>query len=169
MHPFQTTRDDGRSDRQVIVQLVHAAEPETAYTFKELAAALDVGSSTRATRPKVYAAVNAANRELLKTYNRYLRVVRNVGYRVIRADEHVETSLAKRDSAEKQFRRGLEILKHARMDELTPTQRALHEGQLMIMSGIYQAVREGKRRQDKQDGMIADLSARVQKLERGFE
>lgn len=155
--PFQPSRADGRSDRQVIYDLVHTAHPGATYTYTELRDALQAGVDKPIDRPRIYAAVRQANTTLLREHSRYLSVVPNVGYRIIRADEHLPVSLQKKDRAQQHLRRGIDLLRHARLDELTQAQRTLHEGQLMILSGIYQAVQDSERRHDRAETLIEDL------------
>ena len=76
---------------------------------------------------------------------------------MIWADEQLPVSLKKKDRAQGYIRRGIELLRHARLEELTEAQRTLHEGQLMIMSGLYHAVQESARRHDRAEGLIEDL------------
>lgn len=157
--PFRTTRSDGRSDRRVIYELVQDAEVETMFSYEELISALQVGlpKGTMVDRDRVYRAVASANRTFLRERKRYLGVVENVGYRVIRADEQLPVSLKKKDRAQGYLQRGIELLRHARLEELTEAQRTLHEGQLMIMSGLYHAVQESARRHDRAESLIEDL------------
>lgn len=166
---FEPSRADGRTDAQVVLDLCGDATPDTTFTFKQLIDALEVGNDKRYTRERVYQAVSAGNKRLLKDKQRYLRIVRGIGYRVLRADEHLDTALAKTDSAEAMYRKGLALLKDARLDELSASQRALHEGQFMLLGAVYRQMRDVHKRQAKQDNVIADLLGRVVKLERGFE
>ena len=173
--PFTPSRDDGRSDRQVIYDLVHNNVADFAgpiWTYNELRDALQDGVEKPIDRPRIYAAVRQANSTLLREHSRYLGVVENVGYRMLRADEHLPVSLQKKDRAQTHLRRGIELLKHARLDELTEAQRTLHEGQLMILSGIYHAVEDSHKRHDRTESLIEDLlkqqqetEARLQRLE----
>lgn len=157
--PFRTTRSDGRSDRRVIYELVQDAEVETVFSYEELISALQVGlpKGTMVDRDRVYRAVASANRTFLRERKRYLEVVENVGYRVIRADEQLPVSLKKKDRAQGYLQRGIELLRHVRLEELTEAQRTLHEGQLMIMSGLYHAIQESTRRHDRAESLIEDL------------
>lgn len=155
--PFQASRADGRSDRRVIYDLAENAEPDTVFTYAELIEALQADTEREITRTHVYAAVSAANKGLLADQKRYLGVVGTVGYRVIRADEQLGAALVKKDRAQGYLKRGIELLKHARLDELDAAQRTLHEGQLMIMAGLHQAITESERRHERADRLIAGL------------
>lgn len=166
--PFKTQRADGRSDRQIIIDLVHAAAPGTLYSYEELAAALAAGLDGEAAhvgRARVYRAVALANPALLADEQRYLRVTKNKGYQILHATEHLPAALAKRDIAQGYIRRGVELLRGARLDELTAAQRTLHEGQLMILAGLNQAMDESQRRHERQEQVIDDLRQRIERLE----
>jgi hypothetical protein len=163
--PFEVSREDGRSDRTVIYELARDAEPETFYSYDQLMGALSQGLPEDVERERVYRSVSAANKTLLREDRRYLSVVRKKGYRVIRTDEHLPMALAKKDMAQTYLRKGIALLKHARLDELTEVQRTLHEGQLMILAGVYQAVESSARRHDKQEAVIDELRKRMDRLE----
>ena len=165
MIPFVASRADGRSDKRVLFEKVAPADPETFFSYEELEAILAQGIDTEITRPKVYAAVQSANKELLAEKSRYLSVVRGQGYRMVRADEHLPLAIGKKASAQKCLSRGLEILRNTRLDDLSPTQRALHEGQVMVMAGIFQAVKTSEKRHTAQEEAIVNLTKRVSDLE----
>lgn len=163
--PFTASRPDGRSDRQVIYDLASNADPETVFKYVALEDALNEGLDTKVQRERVYRAVGAANKTLLREERRYLQVVKDVGYKVLRSDEHLPIALTKKDMAQTYLRKGIELLRHARLDELTEVQRTLHEGQLMVLGGVYQAVRASERRHDRQEQVIDELRSRVERLE----
>jgi hypothetical protein len=162
---FTPSRADGRSDRRVVYELVQDAEPGDVFTYDSLIEALSEGLDETVSRHRAQAAVRAANRTYLQERRRYLTVVADVGYRVIRSDEQLPVALGKKARAQTYLKRGMEILQHVRMDELTPSQRVLHEGQLMILGGLYHATAESFRRHDKSEKLIADLTRRVDGLE----
>lgn len=155
--PFRASREDGRSDRRVIYDLAENADPDTVFTYAELIEALSDGTDREITRAHVYGAVSAANRGLLTDRKRYLAVVADQGYRVIRADEQLSAALVKKDRANGYLKRGIDLLRNARLDELDAAQRTLHEGQLMIMAGLHQAIQESDRRHKRADELIQGL------------
>lgn len=165
MTPFQTSRIDGRSDRQIIFDLVKDATPETVYSYGELESALSQGTTRKITRFIIGNASRQASRTLLRERQRCLRVIANMGYRIIPATEHMELALTRKDRAELMIHRGVEILQGTRIDELDEPHRSLHQGQLLIMSGFYQALRSTRKRQDRQEQAIHSLTQRVEKLE----
>lgn len=163
--PFTASRADGRSDRQVIYDLTSDAEPDTVFTYTELIDALSDGLDEPVARERVYRAVAAANMTLLREQRRYLQVVKDTGYKVLRSDEHLPAALGKKDMAQTYLRKGIELLRNARLDELTEAQRTLHEGQLMVLGGVYQAVKSSERRHDQQEKVIEELRRRIDRLE----
>ena len=146
----------------MIYDLVADAEPETRFDYKVLIEALQEGldEDTVVDRRRVYRAVTNANKTLLVERRRYLQVVRDTGYRVLRADEHLPAAIDRKQSAVMKLKQGMELLRGAKVEELDEAQRVLHQGQLMIMSGLYDAVRESHRRHDRQERVIEDLRAR---------
>lgn len=165
--PFLPSRPDGRSDRQVVFDLAESAEPDTKFTHDELIAALSEGLDCEVDRTRVYRAVGDGNTTLLRERKRYLKNVPGQGYRVIHTSEAVSVALDKKGRAESFLARGLAVLRNARLDELTSAQRTLHEGQLLIMAGIHEATKRSERRHAKAEELIAGLTERVEKIERG--
>lgn len=157
---FQPSRADGRSDRQVVYELVADADPATTFPYETLIDALSEGLDEEVDRRRVYRAVTNANRTLLQEKQRYLTVVKNVGYRVLLAEEHLPQAIDKKHRAVSKLKQGMDLLRHAKIDELTEAQRLLHQGQLMIISGLYDAVRESHRRHNRQEQVIEELRAR---------
>jgi|GEM_PF-2063809 len=166
---FEVSRDDGRSDGQVIFDLAVHKQPGTTLSYERIIRELETGLPPERTvgRPRVYAAVTAANRKLLHECNRYLKVVRNEGYRLLHGSEHLPVAMERKSRANTQFRKGLEILRNTDMAELDPTARAMHQGQLHLMAGLYHAAQESARRADRIEDLIQDVSRRVDKLEDG--
>jgi hypothetical protein len=165
---FSPSRDDGRSDRRVVLDLVGPEpEPGTFYAYVQLERALGQGTDRDITRRSICSAVNAANRSLLHDRKRALVVVRGAGYRIARANEHLPISLDKRRRAETFIARGLDHLRHVRDDELTENERHMHDGMLNTMTGFALALEDSHRRHDRQEGVIDRLLKRVEALEEG--
>ncbi len=101
----------------------------------------------------------------MRERRRAIRTVRGTGFRVLRSDEHLPVALGRKERAEQQIKRGIELLSSTRLDELDTMQRTMHEGQLLIMSGIYQATRETSRRVARQDDAIREINDRLKQLE----
>jgi hypothetical protein len=158
---FEPSRPTGLSDKEVIYQLVESANPDDLFTYDVLIESLSEGLPKPADKSRVYKAVGAANRVFLTERSRYLAVVRNSGYRVITAAEHGRIATKKRETANRYIKRGVAVLQHVRLDELTPTQRQLHEGQLMIMTGLMLSTQSIEARQSRMEKLIEDLAKRV--------
>jgi hypothetical protein len=163
--PFSPSRPDGRSDRRVVFELVADAEPDTTFTYAELIGALAEGLDVDITRDRVYRAVAAGNKTLLRERKRYLHVVPDVGYRVIHTSEQLPVALIKKDRAQSYLSKGIALLRHAKLDELDAAQRTLHEGQLLILAGLHQAMHESDQRHTRSEELIAELLRRVNRLE----
>lgn len=164
--PFTPSRPDGRSDRQVVFDLVQDADPDTTFTHDELIDALSADLDVKVDRTRVYRAVRDGNTTLLRERKRYLQNVPGKGYRVIYTSEAVAVALDKKGRAESFLARGLAVLKNARLDELDPAQRVLHEGQLLIMAGLHEATQQSERRHARSEELIAELMTRVERVEK---
>src|SRR5262245_15238504 len=164
--PFVASREDGRSDRRVVLDIVGPdPQPEAFFSYKDLEEKLAVGTSRAITRQLICAAVNLANRAVLREYRRCLIVVRGRGYKIARANEHLPESWDRRRRAEVMVHRGLELLEHVHQEELTMNERRLHNGHMMVMAGLAQALGSLRRRQDRHEAGIEQLLARVDALE----
>lgn len=163
--PFTPSRPDGRSDRQVMFDLVKDAAPDTTFTHAEIVAELSKDLPKPVTQARMYQAVTNGNSTLLRERERYLRNVRGQGYRVIHTSEAVAVALDKKSRAQTFLARGVQVLRNARMDELSPAERTLHEGQLLIMAGLYEATKRSEQRHNRAEQLIADLTSRVERVE----
>jgi DNA-binding winged helix-turn-helix (wHTH) protein len=172
--PFKPSRDDGRSDRRVVYELVSDAEPGTVFTKDDLRTALEEGVDVDITDVRVGAAVRSVRHMLLRERQRYLISVPGIGYRMIRSDEHLPVALGKKQRAEMQLRDGIEILRNTDVSELSEAQRSLHQGQLLIVQGVYQFARASEKRIKEQGHLIeqlrtqqTEINDRLMRLEEG--
>jgi hypothetical protein len=148
-----------------VFDLAVAAEPDAQFTHDEIADALAADLDGPVDRSRVYRAVSGGNTTLLRERKRYLRNVPGLGYRVIHTSEAVAVALDKKGRAEAYLARGLDVLRNARIEELSPAQRVLHEGQLLIMAGLHEATQRSERRHNRSEELIANLTARVEQVE----
>jgi hypothetical protein len=162
---FQTSRADGRSDRVIAFALVSGAAPGTLVTHDQFLEALSVGLDEPIGLHRVYAAVRMAGRMLLRQEQRGLESVRGLGYRVLSASEHLPAALTRKDRAEFQIQRGMELLREVRWTELDGNQRKAHEGQLLIMSGLYQVIQVSEARHARQEQALDEIRRRLERLE----
>jgi hypothetical protein len=162
---MKSTRTTGRTNSEVLAELVKEAAPGTVFSYEELRDVLEADTETRFDRPRVCAAVRRANTRILRQHQRELRVVKGSGYRLASASEHLELALGRTTRADRQIRRGLLTLNNVRWNELDPNARAAHEGQLLLTSAMYQMVSGLRRRQDRSEQVIRDVLRRVERLE----
>lgn len=164
---FQASRTDGRSDRQVIFDLAENAEPDTFFSYQELQRVLAEGLDRVPNRQRVCAAIRQANRTLQHERSRYLRVVRGQGYRVLKSNEHLPVALDMSRSATKMYKRGLTLIKSTNLNELSPSERQMHEGYGMLFAANFAMIENTNRRVNRQDALIADLHERMRRVESG--
>lgn len=158
---FRISRTDGRSDAQVVIDLVQNGKPGTLYKYDELIKALDANTDKQHKITEVRQAVLKANPRLLKQEQRTLRNVRRMGYKLAAATEHLPLSLDRRRRADMQMHRGLELLRHVRLEELDENTRNLHVGQLMIMETVVMQVHSLVQRQNNVENAIKKLNQRL--------
>ena len=164
MKPFTPSRSDGRSDKRVIYELVGDAEPDTLFTKDEIRLALQEGVDKEVTDIRLGAAVRSVRHMLLRERQRYLIPVNGVGYRMIRSDEHLPVALGKKQRAEMQLKDGIEILRNTDVSELSEAQRSLHQGQLLIVQGVYQFAKASEKRIKEQGNLIEELRKQQQDI-----
>lgn len=153
MKPFAITRPDGRSNADVVCDLVSAAPVGHVFDYDSLAEALSHPEKTFGRRD-VLAAISKIQSKISKTTKRALRNVRGTGYRICQASEHREVANWRRDRAAKQIERGVVVLRNVRWDELNEQQRLAHEGTLLLMSGLSAQQKAQESRIDRLEALI---------------
>lgn len=136
---FKVSRADGRTDAQVVIDLVKDGAAGALYTHDAIVAALSEGTTRIYGSHAVSGAVARANKRLLREHQRRLHIVVGVGYRLAPASEHMALANTDRRRADVQLRKGLETLRHVRWEEMDPDVRKAHEGHLMVTEALYQA------------------------------
>ena len=162
---FSTSRVTGQSNADVLIALVDVGTPGHVYTYDDLAAALSAGSPLVWDKRRVQSAVQSAKRRLLRELQRTLYPVAGVGYRLSHGSDHSRLALVHEQKSQRQLKQAVCTLKDTRLDELTPTQRTLHEAHLAVTLAIGQQVAYLSRRQKAHDHVIETLLTRVEKLE----
>lgn len=137
---FEVARPDGRSDSEVLVNVIRNRSPGEVVTYEQLADELAKGTDHTYTRQAVQSVVARSERKIAVILSRALLNVRGSGYKLALAEEHQRIAGNKKDRSQKLLKRGLRTLQHVRWDEMDPNQRAAHEGQLMILSAVASAV-----------------------------
>lgn len=165
--PFEPSRSDGRSDKEVVFGLVAEAEPDTVFTYDELIDELGKGLALKPPKHRAYMAVSQANKRLLVDRKKMLRVIRNVGYRMIRADEHHLVAASRKQRAQRQIKTAISVLENTELGELPAAQRSLHQLQLMAIQHVWTAMKTTQKKQAMQEQVINELSDRIGRLESG--
>lgn len=127
---FQASRLDGRSFRDVAVDAMKGAEPETIISYEALGKAL--GLSPKNDLHKIQAAARAANIILLKYHSRGIKNVSNVGYRMIPARENMIVAGNHQTRADRAHGRAVAFFDGANLEQMTATERKTHEGLSII-------------------------------------
>lgn len=161
---FEISREDGRSNQQVIIDHVSREDPGKLFTYTELAEALNEGADRSFEKPDVQSAVNAAKSRLLKEHQRALSNVRGTGYKLAHATEHVVLAGDHRRRADRQFSKGLGVLRNVRWNEMDEVSRTAHQGTLMITESIYANQQALEKQQNAQAKAIHALTQRVDHL-----
>jgi hypothetical protein len=162
---FATTRDDGRSNADVLIALVQSSAAGQTYTYDELAAHLAVGTTNTWDRRMVQSAVRASLSRMLREAQRMLHSVIGVGYRVAHGADHSRLALVRERRSQSQLRQAVSVLRNVQWGELTPPQRTLHEAHLTVTAAVCAQVAHVQRRQQRHDDAITGLLSRVEKLE----
>jgi hypothetical protein len=162
---FAIARRDGRSNQRVILDYVHQSEPETIFSYDELKAILEEGLPVTFSRHRIQDCIRQVNPQLLRQHQRMLTNVKNVGYRMAPAREHLPSSRAMQEKANRRMLAGLRMLENVREKELTPSELQLHRAHTMIQQATVQTVLLIQRRQDIQEQAINNLFRRVEDLE----
>lgn len=162
---FVISRADGRSNQQVVLDLVHAAEPGTTYTYEQISEVLSIGTNQAYDARRVQGIVLSSQRRLLSEYARTLTNLRGVGYKVAFANEHLGLSVIRHRKADVQLQKGLHLLKNVRWNELDENARTAHMGMLLVTEALYHNQRALERRQSRVEDVLAALKSRVEDIE----
>jgi hypothetical protein len=152
MTAFKPVRADGRSYRDVIVDLFKDADYGRRMTYGELAEALGVSSRDRTT---VQQSARNANKVLLKIYKRGLKCIVNVGYRVIQPNEHMLVATNHQSKATRAMRTALTFYDGADLTRMTDVERRLHHGQQLIAVAVMASHEHLDRRIRKIEDLLA--------------
>jgi hypothetical protein len=151
---FAITRADGRSNAQVVCDLVCGAEPGTTFTYDEIIASLSDGSETTYTVDTARQAVYTACLRLLREHSRTLHNIRGVGFRLACASDHRRLAGDRKRRADKQMFIGLKTLQHVKWSELDPAAKAAHEGTLLLVAALYENQRSLEARMSRVENAI---------------
>lgn len=163
--PFETKRENGQTDVQVVVGLVGNAEPGTLYSYDTLREALQEGAASEFDNRRVGDVARRASRFLLRTKQRTLQVVPTVGYRMAAAIDHMPMAVTRQSKADRQLKDSLNLLTNVRWDELDPINREVHKAHLTVTSALVNVTRQIMRQNARRDDSIKSMLARLDDLE----
>ncbi len=146
---FTITRPDGRSNAQVILDLVRDKRPGTIFAYEEIARALEEGCERRYDRAAVQAIVVATQARMLREQERTLINLRDEGYRLSHANDHGRLALDRKERADQQIARGVLLLEKVKTDEMDPQAREAHEAVVVILGGMYRQQAAMEKRVEK--------------------
>lgn len=166
-----------KSRRELLVETVDAAAPDTILSYESLASLLDVDS-----RADLQSAVNAAKRSVEVHTSKALVAVRNVGYRIVRPDEHVALAVLHQRKSRRQVKRAKSKVDHIDLSALTPDQRTAVIAAGMVLAAQQDFERradiryakkeelrafmsESSSRQDRSESELDEMKARMKRLE----
>lgn len=144
---FKITRADGRSNAQVLLDYVKDKPAGTVFTYVELCDALSEGANHSYSTQALQSIAVSVYPRLLKEQARALHNVRNTGYRLAPAAFHVVLANGRQSKADRQMLRGVQTLQHVKWDEMNANEKLAHEGQLLIVGGLYNQMKALERRQ----------------------
>jgi len=147
-------------------RLLAAAEVDQTVTYTELSDA--VGSDIRSNRNPVY----RATRELEDTASRTVEAVPNIGYRIVRADEHERLAKSKHRSSRRMLHKARRKITSADRAELSEVdqQRIDNYGDRLAaleqqVANAQQRLEKVETRADTHDDDNAELRRRIAALE----
>lgn len=131
---FKTQREDGRSNRTVIVDYAKDKDYGTVLNYRQLGAELNLNPKLE--RQKIQAAAREAIKTLLKFHKRGLQSVPSIGYRIIQPNEHMIVANSHQSKADKAMIRAVRFYDGTDLSKLTETEAKLHQGQKMLAMAI---------------------------------
>lgn len=170
--PFEPAREDGRSDKRVVYDLVKDADPGRVFAYDELAAALQEGIGGDIPHERIGRAARAASRQFLNDDQRALQVVPMIGYRIAKADDHAVMAQQHHRKAKRESQQSISLITNVRDSELSPEFRGLIRDLRVAFGAVAQMIHAAERRTQRVENVLdevvrvnQDLSARVARLE----
>ena len=156
---FAISRPDGRSNVEVVAELVERSDPGTLLPYRMLEEALS-HEGKQFTIRDIHGVVSRGYQRILKVTSRALMPISGVGYRVSEARDHRALADRRKGRADVQLRKGLETLRNVRWNEMDEQSRLAHEGSLMVMTAIWENQQQIDRRISKIEAALAASRAR---------
>lgn len=149
---FKPTRADGRSYRDVALDVFKNGEPESLVPYQTVADAL--GLDPMNDLHKIQMAVRSANSVLLKLHSRGVKNIPNFGYRILPAREHMLVANSHQTKADKAMGRSIMFFEGANLGEMTEQERKTHEGLSMIAHQLSAMHTYNKTRFDRLESLF---------------
>lgn len=158
---FKPKRLDGRSTTDVVLDLIKDANPGDVFEYDTIIHALNVGSSRDYSVVDARNAVIRSKSRLSRDYQRAIRNIPGLGYKIAAASEHREIAIKHKTRSDRQLSKGVQILKGVKWDEMDQQSRMAHEGTLMIMSELHERQQWIERRVKKIEAIISNINKPV--------
>lgn len=159
--PFEPVGDLARW--RTVYDMLKPLVVDDVLTYEALAQAL--GLNADHDRPVMQAAVRRAARTFEQADKHALVAVPNVGYRVVRADEHVVLARGQQRRASRALERGHSKVVNVDLRGLSPEVRALTEATARAFSLQMDFNRRFDVRQQRLEGVVAEVSERTDRSE----
>lgn len=154
--PFEPIGDLARW-RQLVPLFVETPRGSTV-THEELAKALDLDPESETDRKAIRAAVRQAAIHLSREHDRSLSAVRGVGYRVARADEHVELASGQQRRSRRALSRAKQHVDHVDLSELSEEGRRIVHAAASALAWQQQQIRKLDLRQAGLERVVESIA-----------
>jgi hypothetical protein len=157
---FTAKSADGRAQWRILFDYVVSLTPGDTMTYDALFRLLEVDN-----RKHVYQIVAITNRQLWSKAQRSLSIVRHVGYRILKAEEHEIQALDLQTQARRRMDSAVSVMRATDLRVLAPDRR---DWVLRLTAGLVQVARAIDAHSEQlatHDGLIRDLARRVTDLE----
>ena len=157
---FQPSRPDGRSDWRVVFDQVADLDYGAEVTHEELLAELESDD-----RGRMYRAVARANRELWKTREKSLAVVRGKGDRILHPSEHERLAEGYKQQARKRMSNAVAVMQGTNLSVLSPQER---EWAVQVTSGLMMLARvmdEHAAKLARHEELLTELREKIERME----
>jgi hypothetical protein len=157
---FQAKRADGRADWRVVYDRVALLQPGDEVTHKELLEELETTD-----RGVLYRAVSRANKELWKTKDRSLGVVRGKGYRVLYAHEHATQAEGYKVKSRRNMGKAVAVMEATDLEQLDAEGRSWAVQVTAGMKIIASVLDQHAARLARHDALLAEMRGQIQELQ----
>lgn len=176
MSPFRPSGE--RARWRILYELLLGLEVEDVIEYETMGDAINLDPDKQ--RHQIQMAVQRAGREYLEVDKRALEVIPNVGYRIVRAPEHLRLADKHQRKAGRSLQRGHSTVVNVDFNLIDGETRRAFEvvGRAFAMQMDFnrrmayrqgqteKALRDVTNRTERTDAELADLRARLERLER---